>query len=119
MEAVTSFCDEHPEELTRRAFEPLYFLASVEVTAPLELEAWTLEEFRDCLNHVGHGSFHFHFVVSRLRIHLQSNDFSVWFAKELGLDRLAKRTNQIDVTANTTDGARITLINFVERELAA
>src|SRR5437868_4350494 len=79
---VNAFCEEHPGDLTRRAFEPFYFLASEEVTAPLELDAWTLEEFRECLNHVGHGSFHFHFVVSRLRLRLQSNDFSVWFAEE-------------------------------------
>ena len=117
--AVKGYTEANPEEVGRIAFEPFYFLASVEVTAPLELEAWTLDEFRECLNHVGHGSFHFHFVVSRLRLQLQSNDFSVWLDKELGLDTLARETNRIDMTANTTDGARRTLIDLVDRELAA
>ena len=40
------------EEITREAFEPFHFCASIEVTAPLQRRAWTLQEFRDCLDHV-------------------------------------------------------------------
>jgi hypothetical protein len=117
--AVDEFCHMYPEEIGRAAFEPFYFLASVQVTAPLEQKSETLAEFRHALDHIGHGSFHFHFVASRLRLHLQSNDFSVWFSEALGLERLAKLTNQIDITTNTIDGAKARLMALVDRELAA
>jgi len=117
--AIDEFCRESPDEVTRPAFERFHFCASLEVTAPLGLEAWTLEEFREGLDHVGHGSFQFHFVSSRLRLQLQSNDFSVWFADVLGRERLARLTNQIDIVTETLDGAKARLAALVDRELAA
>jgi len=116
---VDAFCREHPGEATRPAFEPFHFCASVEVTAPLGLQAWTLNEFRQCLERVGHDSFHFHFVVSRLRLRLQSNDFSAWFTDVLGLARLAALTNQIDICTSTIDDARAQVLGLVDRELSA
>ena len=113
------FCDAHPDDIRHAAFEPFHFCASVEVTAPLGWEAWTLEEFRNWLEQVGHASFHFHFLVSRLRLRLQTNDFSHWFAEELGLERLARLANQIDICTNTIDGAKARLVTLIERELAA
>jgi hypothetical protein len=116
---VDAFCQSRPEDVPRSAFEPFYFLASIEVTAPLGWEAWTLSDFRDQLEQIGHSSFHFHFLVSRLRLHLQTNDFSRWFAEELGLDRLARLTNWIDVSTNTLDSAKTRLLTLINRELAA
>jgi hypothetical protein len=112
------FCAANPQEPDRPAFEPFYFLESVEVTLPLERQAWTLEEFREGLTHLSNASFHFHFLISRLRLHLQTNDFSQWFAKELGLEALAQRTNQIDIYTNTLDDSRTKLLQFVDRELS-
>ena len=75
--------------------------------------------FRRFLERMGHASFHFHFLVSRLRLHLQSNDFSVWFKEELGLERLARQADRIDITMDTIDGAKARLLRLVDRELAA
>lgn len=116
---VDGFCQSRPEEVRRSAFEPFYFLASIEVTAPLGWEAWSLSDFREQLEQIGHSSFHFHFLVSRLRLHLQTNDFSLWFADELGLDRLARLTNWIDISTNTLDSAKSRLLTLINRELAA
>jgi hypothetical protein len=109
----------HPGAADAEAFEPFYFCSSAEVLVPLGWEAWTLGEFRHWLERMGHGAFHFHFLVSRLRLHLRSNDFSVWFKEGLGLDRLARRTDGIDITTDTIDGAKARLLNLVDRELAA
>ena len=119
LRVLDEYCRAQPDELRRSAFEPFYFLSSVEVTAPLAWEAWTLEEFRAWLEQIGHASFQFHFLVSRLRLRLQTNDFSHWFDEELGLDGLAKRANQIDICATTLDGAKATLLALIDRELAA
>jgi hypothetical protein len=113
------YCLSHPGETGRLAFEPFHFCESVEVTIPRKWEAWTLEEFRQGLEHLSNESFHYHFLVSRLRHGLRTNDFSLWFQNELGLQSLAQRTNRIDVYTNTVEGARARLQTFVDRELAA
>ena len=116
---VDDFCHTHPQDVQRAAFEPFHFCASVEVTVSLGWEAWTLEEFRHWLEQVGHASFHFHFLVSRLRLRLQTNDFSLWLAEELGLETLARLTNRIDIYTNTIDSAKAQLVTLIDRELAA
>ncbi len=118
LQVTDEYCSANPNEVDRPAFEPFYFLESVEVMVPLPLEAWTLQEFRNGLEHVSHASFHFHFLVSRLRLQLQTNDFSQWFEKELDLGTLAQRTNHIDIYTNTLDGARAKLFQFIDRELS-
>jgi hypothetical protein len=116
---VDEFLRTHPGSADAESFEPFYFCSSAEVLVPLGWEAWTLAEFRHWLDRMGHASFHFHFLVSRLRLRLQSNDFSVWFKEELGLDRLARVTERIDITTDTTDGAKARLLQLVDRELLA
>lgn len=119
LRVIDDSCRANPNELTRAAFEPFYFCESLEVTVPLEVQTWTLEEFRQGLGELSNASFHFHFLVSRLRLHLRTNDFSQWFANELGLKSLAQRTNHIDIYTNTLDDARAKLVGFLDRELAA
>jgi hypothetical protein len=113
------FCAEYPQELDRKAFEPFYFCESIEVTVPKGTDAWTLEEFRNGLEHLGHGSFNYHLLMSRLRLQLRTNDFSQWFAKELDMESLARRTNSIDIYTNTLDSARSKLLQFIDKEMAA
>ena len=118
LRVLDSYCKIHPEEARRPAFEPFHFKESVQVTVPLSGEAWTLEDFRHQLDRLSNASFHFHFLESRLRLHLRTNDFSLWFEKELGLPALAKRTNNIDIYTNTVEGAKAKLAALIDRELA-
>ena len=114
---VGDYCQAHPALAAQAAFEPFYFCESIEVMVPLGLEARTLEEFRRGLEHLSNASFHFHFIASRLRLQLRTNDFSHWFATSLGLERLAQRTNRIDIYTNTLDSAREILLTLVDEEL--
>lgn len=103
-----------PEQI---AFEPFYFCESYEVTVPLGVEANNLKEFCQGLEMLSNASFHYHFIASRLRLHLRTNDFSYWFETGLKLPLLAKRTNQIDIYTNTLEGARCILLDLVKKEL--
>ncbi len=116
---VDDFCNSHPADIRQPAFEPFYFCETLEVTVPRPWDAWTLQEFRSGLEHLSNSSFHFHFLISRLRLQLRTNDFSLWFAEQLGLERLAQRTNRIDVYTNTLESARAQLLGLIDRELAA
>ena len=114
-----SFCEEQPAAAEHRAFEPFYFCSAVEVTLPLPWDAHTLAGFRAGLERISHSSFYYHFIASRLRLELRTNDFSHWFRNALELNRLAERTDRIDVYTNTLDSARRDLIALVDREIGS
>ena len=116
---LSEFCGERPGECSQRAFEPFYFCSDVEVTLPLPWDAHTLPGFRAGLERLGHMSFYHHFIASRLRLQLHTNDFSHWFRNALGLEDLAARTDRIDVYTNTLDTARRELIELVDREIGS
>lgn len=116
---VDDYCRAHPQRAEQLAFEPFFFCESIEVTVPLGLQAGDLAEFRQMLEQLSNASFHFHFITSRLRLHLQTNDFSHWFSTALGLETLAQRTNRIDIYTNTLEGARARLLALVDQELAS
>lgn len=103
---------------SQSAFEPFFFCETVEENVPLGREAWTLDEFRDGLKDLAHGSLQFHFLTSRLRLQLRTNDFSRWLSKELGLHDLARKVDQIDVYTTTLDSTRSTILQLVEKELS-
>jgi uncharacterized protein DUF5752 len=114
---VGDYCKANPVDAEQPGFEPFYFCESIEETLPLGIEASTLEEFRDDLKQLPHAAMLFHFITSRLRLHLRSNDFSQWLGEDLGLKDLAKRVNQIDIYANSLDSARNRIMSLVEREI--
>jgi hypothetical protein len=114
---VDDYCEAYPQRAAQAAFEPFYFCESIEVTVPLGVETESLEAFCEALRHLNNASFQYHFITSRLRLQLRTNDFSLWFEKGLGLTTLAKRANQIDIYTNTLESARFALLGLAEREL--
>jgi len=115
---VDEYCRAHPEFAEQSAFEPFYFCEGIEVTVPLDKEAHTLEEFCEGLRNMSNAAFQYHFIASRLRLQLRTNDFSYWIETELALPTLAKRANQIDIYTNTLDSGRETLLSLAEKEIA-
>jgi hypothetical protein len=113
---VRDFCEAQPQFASQSALERFYFCESVEVTAPLGRSARTLDEFRDNLLHLSHAGFHFHFISSRLRLQLRTNDFSFWLSDGLGLRTLADSINHIDIYTNTLDSARAKMLRLIDRE---
>ena len=113
---MSAYCAQYPNYAAQEALEPFYFCEGVEVTEPLGLSAHNLLEFRDGIKQLSHASFYFHFISSRLRLHLRTNDFSVWLENSLGLETLANKVNRIDVYTNTLDSARASLVRLIELE---
>jgi Family of unknown function (DUF5752) len=113
---LSDFCEASPREAAQTAFEKFYFCETVEEEVALG-SAWTLEEFRDALKQLPHAAMQFHFLTSRLRLHLRTNDFSYWFGEMLGLQRLARSVERIDIYTNTLDGVRDRIVELVDREI--
>jgi hypothetical protein len=105
-----------PQFSRQEALDRFYFCESLEVTMPFSLNAATLDEFRNGVASISHASFHFHFVTSRLRLQLRTNDFSHWLAGSLGLNSLAETIDHIDIYTNTLDTARAKMLRLVDRE---
>ncbi|HKV63619.1 MAG TPA: DUF5752 family protein [Candidatus Acidoferrum sp.] len=113
---VGDFCEAFPNFAKQSALERFYFCESVEVTAALGRAARTLDEFREGIEHLSHAGFYFHFISSRLRLQLQTNDFSHWLSDGLGLRTLADSVNHIDIYTNTLDSSRAKLLRLIDRE---
>jgi len=113
---VRDYCESNHAFADQTALERFYFCESTEVTMPMGRTASTLSEFREGLQHLGHAGFYFHFISSRLRLQLQTNDFSHWLADGLGLTDLAARINRIDIYTNTLDTARRKILRLIETQ---
>ena len=113
---VGDFCNAYPQFAGQSGLERFYFCESVEVAVSLGRSAHTLEEFREGVAHLSHAGFYYHFISSRLRLQLQTNDFSRWLSASLDLHTLADSVNRIDVYTNTLDGARAKMLRLIDRE---
>ena len=114
---VRGYCREHATIAAQQAFEKFFFCEGVEVTTPLGIQVWDLREFCAGLEKLSHASLYYHFIASRLRLHLRTNDFSYWLENCLGLKSLACRINHIDIYTNTLDSVRSLLTHLIEPEL--
>lgn len=104
--AVDSHVRSNPASADRPAFEPFFFAETREVALPSEIKASNLPELLEGIRHISLHSLHYHFVNSRLRLHLRTNDFSYWMEKDLGLPQLAAEVNRVDFYTNTLQEVR-------------
>lgn len=111
---VGEYIEQNPAGCDRPGFEPFYFCETVDVTVPTGVRARTLEEFVRGLEHISISSVHFHFLTSRLRLQLVSNDFSVWFRTSLDLPELAEQVERIDIYTNTLEGVRAKIMALAQ-----
>ncbi|MBI4459529.1 MAG: hypothetical protein HY648_05675 [Acidobacteria bacterium] len=95
-----------PHAANRPAFEPFYFSEAVEIVVPLDKEARTLAGLADGIRMMSRHTLHFHFINSRLRLHLRTNDFSFWIRESLGFSELAEELDRIDFYTNSLEGIR-------------
>ncbi len=114
---LSEYAAQRPHLATQSAFEPFYFCRAIEVTVPLPWDARTLAGLRAGVERISHASFYHHFIASRLRLQLRTNDFSKWIQAALGLEELAARANRIDIYTNTLDTARREMIGLIDREM--
>ncbi len=97
--------------------EPFYLMASELVVIPTPYVARNLEEFADGLRKVSIHGIYYHFIDARLRLKLNTNDFSVWLDKELDMPRAADRINHIDIYTLTLEGVRRGILKVLESEI--
>lgn len=113
--AVEAHIREHPSAAERPGFETFHFCETVEVTVPQGDSANNLGELIDGIRRSSLQTLHHHFINSRLRLHLVTNDFSYWIHHSLGLPDLAQALNRVDVYTNTLEGLRRDLVETLQK----
>ncbi len=111
---VADHLRQNPQSADRPAFEPFHFCEAVEVAVPLDARAYDLRELADGVRHLSLQTLHHHFINSRLRLGLRTNDFSNWIDSSLGLPELAARLNRIDFYNNSLEGLREQMLRALE-----
>ncbi len=111
--SVDAYIEKMPSSAARPAFEPFYFCEAFEVTVPRDERATTLLELEDGIRKISLETLHHHFINSRLRLHLQTNDFSHWIKTGLELPELARSLDRIDIYTNTLHGLREAILRTI------
>ena len=111
---IQAYLSWKPQAGDRPAFEPFYFSEALETVVFLEAQAFTIEELAEGIRGMSNQTLHYHFTNSRLRLRLQTNDFSNWIEDSLGLPELARRINRIDFYTNTLGGIRREIVRVME-----
>lgn len=75
------------------------------------LVANSVEDFFNLLPSISNPSLYFHFLESRLRLGLQTNDFSLWLESR-GRPELARAINSLNPYASTLDELKADIISF-------
>ena len=114
---IETHLQKNPRAATRAAMEPFYLMASDLVVIPTPYLARNLEEFAEGLRKVSIHAIYYHFIDARLRLKLNTNDFSVWLEKELDLSQAAEKVNRIDIYTSTLEGVRRGILKVVEAEM--
>jgi hypothetical protein len=118
VQVIEEYLKRNSASAQRQSLETFYFCSSDTVVIPTSLSATSLSDFIEGLRKVSLHSIHYHFINARLRIKLNSNDFSVWLEEELGLKRLANRFEAIDIYTSTLEGVRQQMVKLAESELS-
>ena len=114
---IEVYLQKNPRAATRVAMEPFYLMASDLVVVPTPYVARNLEEFADGLRKVSIHAIYYHFIDARLRLKLNTNDFSVWLEKELDLPQAGDNLNRVDIYTSTLEGVRRSILKIIETEM--
>ncbi len=117
-EALASKVEDHilrnPASSDRLAFEPFHFCEVIVYTVPLDARAQNLAEFAEGVRRLSLHTLHHHFITSRLRLRLQTNDFSYWVEHSLELPELGQRLDRIDFYNNTLESLRGEIVETLQ-----
>jgi hypothetical protein len=114
LEIVEDYGKKHVKSREHSAAVPFYFCSSKTIVLPVQRSATNLTEFIDGLTQVSLHCVHYHFIEARLRRKLESNDFSIWLQRDLGMAREAALLNQIDIYTATLEGVRRKIVQILK-----
>jgi hypothetical protein len=107
----------YPRCGSRLAKTPFFLCQSISVVMPTPYVAWNLGEFYQIIGKIGIRSIHYHLIEARLRLGMDTNDFSFWLGTSLGKKRLAQKIEDIDIYLYTLEEIRRMILQYVQKEM--
>ena len=95
-----------------------HFVKDNSFVFPTDDVAWTLRDFRRCLEKVTNGSLYFHLFEAKLRLEKPSNDFSFWLGENFNEEKLAQFIARQDPYVQTLDQIKMKIIRELDKRLA-
>ncbi len=94
--------------------QAFYFRCVKSFIYPLGIQISTLHEFMQGIRMVSPNSLFYHLIESRLRLRVDSNDFSLWLAEEMDQPELAGEINNISPYEYNLEEIRNKIITLVQ-----
>ena len=94
--------------------EEFHFCRAKSFSMPNGIVAQSVEEFFDKLPSISNPCLYFHFIESRLRLGLQTNDFSYWLDGR-GKPELAKAINALNPYVRTLDELKAEIVRLGQK----
>lgn len=91
-----------------------HFIESISFVLPTPYIAKDLKDFAEILKNVTINSIYFHMFEARLRLEMETNDFSFWLGTSLMEEELARKITSLDPYTYTMEALRKKLIKLVE-----
>ncbi|MDA8243682.1 MAG: DUF5752 family protein [Elusimicrobia bacterium] len=91
-----------------------HFMRAVRFSLPTPCSADDHRSFVECLKNVNPSSLYLHVFEARLRPPYGVDDFSHWFRKEFGDERIGREISRLDPYSYTLEGLRRRIIRIIE-----
>jgi hypothetical protein len=117
VQIVEDYLHGEPAARDRMAEKPFCFCSSETVVLPTSFVAHSVQEFMNALEQVSVHSIHYHFIEARLRLKLETNDFSQWLDREMGMKREANRVNGLDIYTSNLEDIRDQIITILRGQV--
>jgi hypothetical protein len=115
IEIIESHKVQKPAAFEKRADEPFYLYDVIRIVYLTNKFAYDLKSFRELLENISIDSLYFHFIESRLNIHLLADDFSTWIEKSLNMPELAHMIRKIDINVYTLEELNSRILELIDQ----
>lgn len=122
-EIIVDIIEEHIWEIpsipwARPGFE-FYFNDSLSIVLPTQIVVNNLSDFEKALTQVSSNSIYFHFFESRIRLHKDTDDFSLWIEDNFNCPQAVKKIRNIDYYLCSLEEIRQLIIDIIREEITS
>jgi hypothetical protein len=117
VQIVEDYLHREPASRDQMAEKPFCFCSSETVVMPTSFVAHSVQEFVAAIEQVSVHSIHYHFIEARLRLKLETNDFSQWLDREMGMKQEATRVNGLDIYTSNLEDIRDQIITILRGQV--
>jgi hypothetical protein len=116
---IEDYIERNPKSKLRFASpdKMFHFIKSVSFIMPTPYVAKDLKDFLEIIKKISLDSIYFHMFEARLRLDMETNDFSFWLGTSLMEEELARKITFLDPYTYIMEDLRKKIINLTEERI--